>query len=60
MIMDRRIITKNYGRVFLRSIPPFRVASEDQIMDFVMEHCASCGVSSVGNAKEVSNDGEVL
>ncbi|MEN8209210.1 MAG: helicase C-terminal domain-containing protein [Candidatus Fermentibacteria bacterium] len=47
MIMDRRIVTKNYGKVFLRSIPPFRVVSEDQIMDFVMEHCSSSGVSSV-------------
>ncbi len=60
MIMDRRIITKNYGKVFLRSIPPFRVVSENQVMDFVMEHCSSCGVSSVGDAKEVSNDGDVL
>jgi len=59
MIMDRRIRTKNYGRVFLSSIPPFRIVSEDQVMDFVMEHCSSSGVSSVRYAKEGQNDGRV-
>ncbi len=39
MIMDRRIVTKAYGRVFLQSIPPFRIVPEDSVMDFVMEHC---------------------
>jgi len=45
MIMDRRIVTRGYGRVFLDSIPPFRMVGEDQVMDFVMEHCAGGGVS---------------
>jgi len=49
MIMDRRILTKNYGSVFLRSIPPFRFVSENQVLDFVMEHCAVSGVSSTEN-----------
>ncbi len=52
MIMDKRILSKNYGKVFLRSIPPFRIVSEDQVMDFVMEHCSSSGVSSVRDAQE--------
>lgn len=60
MIMDRRIVTKGYGKVFLRSIPPFRVVPEDQIMDFVMEHCSASGVSSVQGAREGQNSGKVL
>jgi ATP-dependent DNA helicase DinG len=56
MIMDRRIISKNYGRVFLRSIPPFRIVSEDQVLDFVMEHCSSSGVSSVRDSQEGQNN----
>ncbi len=52
MIMDRRILTKSYGSVFLRSIPPFRMVSESQVMDFVMEHCSASGVSSMNGSKE--------
>ena len=47
MIMDRRILTKAYGRVFMESIPPFRLVPEDNVMDFVMEHCLDSGVSGV-------------
>lgn len=45
MIMDRRIVTKGYGRIFLDSIPPFRMVPESGVLDFVMEHCVSGGVS---------------
>lgn len=47
MIMDRRIVTKGYGRVFLRSIPPFRLVPQEQVEGFVMEHCLSSSVSSM-------------
>jgi ATP-dependent DNA helicase DinG len=56
MIMDRRILTKNYGSVFLRSIPPFRLVSESQVMDFVMEHCSASGVSSIKGSKEKQDE----
>ncbi len=56
MIMDRRILAMNYGKVFLRSIPPFRIVSEDQVIDFVMEHCSSSGVSTVRDAQEGKNE----
>jgi ATP-dependent DNA helicase DinG len=45
MIMDRRIVTKGYGRIFLDSIPPFRMVPESRVLDFVMEHCIGGGVS---------------
>jgi len=45
MMMDRRLLKKNYGSVFLRSIPPFKVVSEDQALQFAMEHCSGSGVS---------------
>ncbi|MCD4774762.1 MAG: hypothetical protein K8S15_01760 [Candidatus Aegiribacteria sp.] len=58
MIMDRRILTKNYGSVFLRSIPPFRIVSENQVMDFVLEHCSSSGVSSMKGLTEKQDQDE--
>lgn len=39
MIMDRRVVTRNYGSVFLRTIPPFRPVSAEVVESFVMEHC---------------------
>jgi len=39
MILDRRILSRNYGSVFLRTIPPFRTATESEMESFVMEHC---------------------
>ncbi len=47
MIMDRRIVSRNYGRVFLSSVPPFRIVSQDRIESFIMEHCAGRSVSIV-------------
>jgi len=52
MIMDRRILSKSYGKVFLRSIPPFRIVAENKVMDFVREHCSSSGVSPVKDTLE--------
>jgi ATP-dependent DNA helicase DinG len=35
MIADRRLVTKGYGRVFLRSLPPMRrVTQLDEIEQF--------------------------
>lgn len=45
MIMDRRVVSRNYGRVFLNSVPPFRIVSQDMIEPFIMEHCAGRSVS---------------
>ncbi|MCK4506255.1 MAG: hypothetical protein KAW14_11620 [Candidatus Aegiribacteria sp.] len=45
MIMDRRVVSRNYGRVFLDSVPPFRIVSQDMIESFIMEHCAGSSVS---------------
>lgn len=56
MIMDRRIVTKGYGRVFLRSIPPFRVVPQDQVEDFVMEHCQSSSVSFMDGGDADADD----
>lgn len=56
MILDRRIVTKAYGRIFLESIPPFRVVPQEQVMDFVMEHCLVSGVSPSKGATEDGND----
>ena len=45
MIMDRRVVSRNYGRVFLSSVPPFRIISQDMVESFIMEHCAGSSVS---------------
>ncbi|MBN2585729.1 MAG: hypothetical protein JXA64_09235 [Candidatus Fermentibacteraceae bacterium] len=52
MIMDRRIVTKGYGRIFLNSIPPFRMVPQSQVLDFVMEHCLVSGVSPLKGGKQ--------
>jgi len=56
MIMDRRIITKNYGKVFLRSIPPFRIVPGKEVLDFVMEHCSPSSVSLVKDEQKGHNE----
>ena len=45
MIMDRRIVTRNYGGVFLRSLPDFRRVDPEEAVAFAMEHCRGSGVS---------------
>ncbi len=45
LLMDRRVISRNYGRVFLNSVPPFRIVSQDAVEPFIMEHCAGSSVS---------------
>lgn len=58
MIMDRRIVTRPYGRIFMDSIPPFRVVSQDMVMGFVMEHCLGYGVSSSKGSEEDEGSGD--
>jgi len=58
MIMDRRLVTKGYGRVFLSSIPPFRIVSRDDLLKFVMEHCGDSGVSQEKDHREVKYGNE--
>lgn len=45
MIMDRRVVSRNYGMTFLNSIPPFRIISQDMVNSFIREHCLSNSVS---------------
>ena len=47
LIMDRRITSKGYGKVFLNSIPPFMRVDDEDILPFIMEHCRPGGVSSL-------------
>lgn len=46
LIMDRRINSRGYGRIFIDSLPPFGRVAEDGVLPFIMEHCRPGGVSS--------------
>lgn len=56
MIMDRRIVTRNYGGVFLRSLPNFRRVNQEQAVAFAMEHCRDSGVSPLEEQGKGSNE----
>ncbi|MBD3277258.1 MAG: hypothetical protein GF388_03075, partial [Candidatus Aegiribacteria sp.] len=52
MIMDRRIVTRNYGGVFLRSLPDFRRVDPEEAVAFAMEHCRVSGVSPLEDSRK--------
>ncbi len=52
MIMDRRIRDKGYGKVFLASIPPFRMVDENEALDFIRNSCVTQVLNGRGGPVE--------